>query len=42
MENSTKKYQEEEMIRKQMEYQVGENEDIMEDLSFEERPSFGS
>lgn len=25
MENSTKKYQEEEKIRKQMEYQVGEN-----------------
>lgn len=42
MESSTKKYQEEEKIRKQMEYQVGENEDIMEDLSFEEGPSFAS
>jgi hypothetical protein len=42
MQNSTKKYEEEEKIRKQMEYQVGENEDIMEDLSFEECPSFKS
>jgi hypothetical protein len=39
MQNSAKKYEEEEKIRKQMEYQVGENEDIMEDLSFEEEAS---
>lgn len=42
MQKSKKKYEEEEKIRKQMEYQVGENEDIMEDLSYSNPQSYSS
>lgn len=42
MQKSAKKFKEEELIRLQMEYQAGDKEDVLEELSFDEQESFKS